>query len=135
MDAVICFMQYQIAFGTGNGTRLFRGTKNRGRMSYQLCRWYDPYPRLAFALKLLYLAPGGLQLQSLQAMRRCLNEQWGARQTERHLHALPAYALGKRWYDVDADTARTVELLRNSPEFLKTRAADTLLEILGAEAS
>lgn len=104
-------------------------------MSYQLCRWYDPYPRLAFALKLLYFAPVAVRTQVSRQLRRFLAEHWGATQTDRV--AQTACALiddGKRWYDHDPDTAFLMELLRSSPEFLKSRVADTLLEILCADA-
>jgi hypothetical protein len=103
-------------------------------LSYQLCRWYDPYPRLAFALKLLYLAPGGLQVRASKELRRFLTEQWGAVHIEKMLQGFKSRLNGKRWYDEDVETAQTVELLRQSPEFLKSRVADTLLEILCSEA-
>lgn len=102
-------------------------------MSYQLCRWYDPYPRLAFALKLLYLAPGALQVQASRELRDFLTEQWGAKHTEQVLQELKSKERGKRWYDEDLETAHTVELLKTSPAFLKSRVADTLLEILCTE--
>lgn len=102
-------------------------------MSYQLCRWYDPYPRLAFALKLLYLAPGALQVHASRELRRFLTDQWGATHTEKVLKDLTSKTKGQRWYDEDLETAQAVELLKSSPEFLKSRVADTLLEILCAE--
>ncbi len=102
-------------------------------MSYQLCRWYDPYPRLAFALKLLYLAPGNLQAQATRELQHFLDENWGAVQTERALYNASAKPKGNRWYDEDQETAQAVELIRNSPEFLKSQVADTLLGILSAD--
>ena len=104
------------------------------RVSYHLCRWYDPYPRLAFALKLLYLAPSTVQTRVSRQLRRFLAEQWGATQTERISQAVKALSNGKRWYDQDPDTAFLMELLRSSPAFLKSRVADTLLEILCANS-
>jgi hypothetical protein len=94
-------------------------------MSYQLCRWYDPYPRLAFALKLLYLAPQTLKARATRELISYLDEQLGWDLVEA---SLPIR--GGRWYDEDQQTAQAVELLRNSPESLKSRAADALLEIL-----
>ena len=104
-------------------------------MSYQLCRWYDPYPRLAFALKLLYLSPGGIQSNVARELRRFLEEEWGTLQTRKALQEICARAKGNRWYDEDLETAQTVELLRNSPDSLKSRAADILLEILMAQSA
>lgn len=107
-------------------------------MSYQLCRWYDPYPRLSFALKLLYLAPGALQERASAELQKFLEEHWGSASTERVLYGyaldeLEAHGPGKRWYDQKPDTAKTVELIKNSPESLKSQAADTLLAILGSD--
>lgn len=102
-------------------------------MSYQLCRWYDPYPRLAFALKLLYLAPGNLQAKVAQELRSFLDEQWGTQHTERLLYETLGKRPGNRWYDEDLETAHTVELIKNSPDTLKTTVADTLLAILSEE--
>ncbi len=102
-------------------------------MSYQLCRWYDPYPRLAFALKLLYLAPGAVQARASRELQRFIEEQWGASHARKALQEIKATSGGKRWYDEDPETAQTVELLKNSPEFLKSRVADTLLEILASD--
>ncbi len=104
-------------------------------MSYQLCRWYDPYPRLAFALKLLYLAPGGVQAKVARELQRFLEEQWGTSQARKALQEVRSKARGNRWYDEDYETAQTVELLKNSPESLKSRVADTLLEILVAQSA
>ena len=102
-------------------------------MSYQPCRWYDPYPRLAFALKLLYLAPGSVQVRAARHVKRFLEEQWDNPQASKAFLQLKFQSNGKRWYDEDGETAQAVELLRKSPEYLKSRAADTLLEIMTAE--
>lgn len=102
-------------------------------MSYQLCRWYDPYPRLAFALKLLYLAPGAVQTRASRELQRFIEEQWGAPHARKALQEIKVTSRGNRWYDEDPETAQTVELLKNSPEFLKSRVADTLLEILASD--
>ena len=102
-------------------------------MSYQLCRWYDPYPRLAFALKLLYLAPGTVQVKVAREVQHFLEEQWGSSHARKAIQEVKTKAKGKRWYDEDLQTAQTVELLKNSPEFLKSRVADTMLEILAGD--
>ena len=102
-------------------------------MSYQLCRWYDPYPRLAFALKLLYFAPAPVQVRAARQLKRFLEEEWGSGQARKALQDMKSKAKGKRWYDEDWETAQAVELLKNSPEFLKSRVAETLLAILSAD--
>jgi len=104
-------------------------------VSYQLCRWYDPYPRLAFALKLLYLAPGAMQIRAARQLQRFLDEAWDIPEQERVLYHVTTTGKGQRWYDEVLETAHTVELIKNSPEFLKSRAADTLLAILSAECA
>lgn len=104
-------------------------------MSYQLCRWYDPYPRLAFALKLLYLVPGHVQTKVARELRGVLEQEWGVAQARKALQEVRAKAKGNRWYDEDFETSQTVELLKNSPETLKSRVADTLLEILMAQSA
>lgn len=95
-------------------------------MSYQPCRWYDPYPRLAFALKLLYLAPNDLQSRAAKELQVFLQEHWGMQELEVKIP-------GKRWYDEDRSTAQTVELIKNTPESLKTPVADKLLAILSGD--
>lgn len=104
-------------------------------MSYQQCRWYDPYPRLAFALKLLYFAPGTVQLKATLELQRYLADQWDSPSAQKALHEMKnRQNQGKRWYDENQQTFETVELLKNSPDFLKSRVADTLLEILSADS-
>jgi hypothetical protein len=88
---------------------------------------------LAFALKLLYFAPAPVQVQAARQLQRFLEEEWGTAQARKALQEVKAKFRGKRWYDEDQETAQTVELLKNSPEFLKSRVADTLLAILSAE--
>ena len=104
-------------------------------MSYQLCRWYDPYPRLAFALKLLYLAPGPVQTKVARELQHFLEDQWGTPQARKALNEVRSKAKGNRWYDEDYETSQTVELLKNSPESLKSTVADTLLAILMAQSA
>ncbi len=103
-------------------------------MSYHSCRWYDPYPRLAFALKLLYLAPGSLQARASQELQTFLDTHWGSAHADRTAYEVASRSIhGKRWYDEATETAQTVELIKNSPDPLKSLMADTLLEILGAD--
>ncbi len=104
-------------------------------MSYQPCRWYDPYPRLAFALKLLYLAPGAMRINVSRQVQGFLLEQWDTPQMRRVLLGIHIKANGNRWYDQDPETAQTVELLKNSPDFLKSRVADNMLKVLLAESA
>lgn len=104
-------------------------------MSYQPCRWYDPYPRLAFALKLMSLAPGAVRARAAGQLRRSIVEAWDTPQARNALLGIKIKANGGRWYDVDQETAQAVELLKNSPDFLKSRVADTLLEMLMAESA
>lgn len=102
-------------------------------MSYHVCRWYDPYPRLAFALQMLSLAPPAIQTQVSRQLHCFLVDQWGATQTERVLNRAHLFSSGKRWYDADPQTAFTLELIKSSPQLLKHRVADTLLELLRLE--
>ncbi len=100
-------------------------------MSYQVCRWYDPYPRLAFALKLLYLAPQPLQVKAAHSLESFFQENLGLRRILKSaapLHALPD--IGKRWYDNSEATSQAVELLKTCPESLKSQIADRLLQVL-----
>ena len=62
-----------------------------------------------------------------------MDENWGSTHAERVLYQAASKPKGKRWYDEDLETAHTVELIKNSPESLKSRVADTLLEILTAD--
>lgn len=104
-------------------------------MSYQLCRWYDPYPRLAFALKLLYLAPGTMQAHAARELQRFLGEHWDLPEGEEAPETTPEKPKGNRWYDEYLETANTVELIKNGPERLKSLAADKLLAILSADCA
>jgi hypothetical protein len=99
-------------------------------MSYQQCRWYDPYPKLAFALKLLYLSPQGLQRQALQDLRSFLTHEWGERQMHHLLSRHKPVSLKHRWYDEDPQTAGTLDLIKESTSSFKNRVADQLLKLL-----
>ena len=109
------------------------GIKDREAMSYQLCRWYDPYPKLAFALKMLYFAPDTLQRRAMQEISRFVDEQWETVHVQRQIQAKKPQPRGNRWYDSHDETAKTVELIKNSPDALKQRVGETLLTILAAE--
>jgi hypothetical protein len=102
-------------------------------MSYQLCRWYDPYPKLAFALKMLYFAPGSVQRRAMAEVQRFVDEQWETVHVQRQLQEKKPFLRGNRWYDTHAETAKTVELIKNSPDKLKQRVGEALLTILAAE--
>jgi hypothetical protein len=97
-------------------------------ISYQQCRWYDPYPKLAFALKLLYLSPQGLQRQALQGLRTFLTQEWGEKQTHQLLDQKQPE--GHRWYDEDPQTIGTLDLIKESTASFKNRVADQLLKLL-----
>src|SRR5689334_20142471 len=103
-------------------------------MSYQLCRWYDPYPKLAFALKMLYLAPGSLQQRAMAEIQRFVNEQCESLPAQNRLpKEEKAEQACNRWYDLHRETAKTVELIKNGSETLKKRVGDELLAILEME--
>lgn len=102
-------------------------------MSYHYCRWYDPYPKLAFALKMLYFAPGSLQIKAMQTIKQLVESNWEAVQLQRHLQTVKPVPRGKRWYDSQENTAKTVDLIKESPDILKEQVADELLFILSAE--
>ncbi len=104
-------------------------------LSYHLCRWYDPYPRLAFALQMLSLAPSTIQGQVARQLHCFLVEDWGATQTDRISNRVHLFSAGKRWYDANPDTAFTLELIKSSPQLLKNRVADRLLEILSKSSA
>jgi hypothetical protein len=104
-------------------------------MSYQLCRWYDPYPKLAFALKMLYFAPGSLQRRAMAEVRRFVDSHWETVHLQRQLQEKKPQPRGSRWYDVHDETAKTVELIKNSPDTLKHRVGEALLTILSNETA
>ncbi len=98
-------------------------------MSYQHCRWYDPYPKLAFAFKLLYLAPRHIRRKVLEDLVGFLAIHAG----KTHAAAtVPASA--NRWYDLSADVTGTLELIKQSPESLKHLSADRMLSDLARYA-
>lgn len=99
-------------------------------LSYHLSRWYDPYPRLAFAFQMLDLSPATVKKKAVDQLRVVFRDYYGDDAM------LPANRLkGHRWYDTDDDddVARMMELLKDSPDSIKARMADTLLAVLQHE--
>ncbi|MBY0450889.1 MAG: hypothetical protein K2X01_09730 [Cyanobacteria bacterium] len=101
-------------------------------MSYHHCRWYDPYPRLVFALKLLFFAPRAQQQAVVADLLGLLIGQLG---TEPELNpgrssqtATRSKKIGSRWYDQIENATDWMGLLAASPESLKLMTADWLLD-------
>lgn len=95
---------------------------------YRHCRWYDPYPKLAFALKMLFLAPDVARRRAMQGLKTFLQTQ-----LIQHPIALPMpEKIGNRWYDDSPEMTSTLELLKETPDLLKTASADKLLDLLCA---
>lgn len=98
-------------------------------MRYQACRWYDPYPRLAFALKLLYFSPLERCEFATQKMSQFLDSYLG--ENNRPLvNRLGAPISANRWYDRTEETSRLIERMKQSPDSLKTVCADKLMALL-----
>jgi hypothetical protein len=96
-------------------------------MRYQACRWYDPYPRLAFALKLLYFSPQEARQQAVSEMERYLDQLLGQAHQSK---VLPHRAMANRWYDENDATSRLLERLKHGPNSLKNVFADKLIAVL-----
>lgn len=73
----------------------------------------------------MYLAPSHLKTRAVQELIGYLDQQ-----LEREASHSLKPDRKNRWYDEDQKTAHAVELLRASPESIKTRVADTLLAVL-----
>ncbi len=103
-------------------------------MSYHHCRWYDPYPRLVFALKLLFFAPRVQQQAIVADLLGLLIEQLGTKpelnQGRTSQTASGSKRIGSRWYDHLENAADWMGLLATSPESLKLMTADWLLDAL-----
>jgi hypothetical protein len=109
-------------------------------MAYQVCRWYDAYPRLAFAMRLLGLAPSAVREQVLRELGAFL---------ERHYHGKAAQwrqgvaaadqsastRRGKRRSDGSDETLRVLEQLRYSPAAVKAASADRILLLLNRQTT
>lgn len=76
-----------------------------------------------------------MQNRAARELQRFMDEQWGPAEAEKVRFHAAEQPRGKRWYDEDLETAQAVELIKNSPEALKSRVADTLLEILTADCA
>lgn len=94
-------------------------------MSYRQCRWYDPYPGLTFALKLISLMPP--KNQSLIGV--CLNEYL----TQRHIARICSEShSGKqsRWYDSIDPLFESLEKLKLTPDVIKFQSTDFLMRLI-----
>ncbi len=76
-----------------------------------------------------------MRLTVARQIQRFLVEQWDTPQVRKVLQEIRVKANGNRWYDQDQETAQTVELLKNSPDFLKSRVAENMLQLLLAESA
>ncbi len=95
-------------------------------------RWYDPYPKLSFALQLLDLAPGQLQSQATMAMLEMLDGYY-----DEELIALvnshqdtTQHGSSNRRGDHVTPRRKVDALLKDCPETIKNQAADLLLRHL-----
>lgn len=102
-------------------------------MRYQACRWYDPYPRLAFALKLLYFSPKEHQDFAAREMIQLMDRYLGATAHAHKTNGKASDRAFKRWYDRSTDTAQLIERLKQSPDSLKTLFADKLISCLTSQ--
>jgi hypothetical protein len=98
-------------------------------VSYQACRWYDTHPRLAFALKLMYLAPQTVRESVTHKLMRFLDQQLDP-VLGRTVVTASVTITGNRWYDQSAQTAVAFERLRRSPDLIKQQSAEALLTYL-----
>jgi hypothetical protein len=76
-----------------------------------------------------------MRINVSRQVQRFLLEQWDTPQMRRVLLGIHIKDNGNRWYDQDPETAQTVELLKKSPDFLKSRVADNMLKVLLAESA
>ncbi|MDX2083835.1 MAG: hypothetical protein SFZ03_00400 [Candidatus Melainabacteria bacterium] len=97
--------------------------------AYRHCRWYDPYPKLSFALKLFYLAPAFQRAQVIGRLQYFLEHQLGLGPLSQVLNY--SNADRQRWSDRMDASAQILEMLKHGPESLKQVSADKLLELLG----
>jgi hypothetical protein len=99
-------------------------------MNYRLGRWYDPYPRLAFAFQMLDFAPAAIRQQSISKLRQVLMECFD--ESSSAVISQPEQGKGHRWYDQfeGEDVSCLMGMLKSSPDSVKDRAADTLLGVL-----
>ncbi|MBX2861828.1 MAG: hypothetical protein KTR14_11390 [Vampirovibrio sp.] len=97
---------------------------------YHPCRWYDPYPRLAYALKLMYFAPKVLQEKAVKELSSLLVSHFATPFKQPEKPDYKSNFAGNRWYDVSDEATETVEMLKLSPDSLKELSANQLIETL-----
>lgn len=110
---------------------------------YHACRWYDPYPRLAFAMKLLDVAPQHVRSRAWDYVLAEIDACERAWQADHHEGDRPwredqaaldgAWLLageGQRHYDQEARSVQALFKLKQAPESLKLRLAEGLLRLL-----
>ncbi|MEB3287987.1 MAG: hypothetical protein VKJ04_10850 [Vampirovibrionales bacterium] len=121
---------------------------NQAAKVFQKCRWYDPYPRLSFALKLLSLAPQPVRArcwhmileETEAALSRLLQDASAERTLDRLMdgwlleQSADAELSGERRRPLLAETEnlglRALLLLKNSPDAVKGQVTGKLLAIL-----
>ncbi|MBY0403295.1 MAG: hypothetical protein K2X66_05305 [Cyanobacteria bacterium] len=111
-------------------------------MSYQPCRWYDPYPRLAYALKLLYFSSSEQSAFAIQQLSEFLDHYQNGtdstgtkvllqkRKRQLSLASNTQTDLKNRWYDQSGEISSLIERIKQSPDFMKNRLADRLISLL-----
>lgn len=94
-------------------------------MSYQHCRWYDVYPRLAFVLRLVRLMPQEKQVLLGQRLHEYL-----AHRSPSQPGPQAAAVQSNRWYDDVPGLTDSLERLKASPPPVKEQSADYLLHLV-----
>ncbi|MGE0199403.1 MAG: hypothetical protein AB7P76_00390 [Candidatus Melainabacteria bacterium] len=97
--------------------------------SYQMGRWYDAYPQLAFAIKVLQWSPVTLQQEAVDALDALFVTTLGVDDV-----ADNPDLRGLRWYDHTANGWR-VAMLQHLPVSLKKQAAETLMRVLNQSSA
>lgn len=88
-------------------------------------RWYDAFPRLAFALQLLRLTPPPVREQALEDLSDLLDDMVGPLIDEAMMAA--CMGSGQRWYDLPEEADAALHRLKSAPTRVKNAAADHLL--------
>jgi len=89
--------------------------------TYLPCRWYDPYPRLVFGLKLIEMMPHTQQDQAGQWLL-----DWLSR-TMPPVSLAQASAYHGRWYDQTQSLAQALHILKMAPPSLIQQGSDVLV--------
>lgn len=115
---------------------------------FQKCRWYDPYPRLAFALRILGLAPLPMKEKAWQlildetatSLSKIVQEASASRTPAKTLDGLMALWQSEqsshshnRQYDIADKGQQALLMLQNSPDSVKRRVTELLLTLLTEE--